>query len=96
MTVAELVQLYAPLAGLLVLAFWVGALSERVKNLRKDVDELKKRSDAEVGEGGMLERMIRMEVKLEGANTQLGSLDRHMQGVQRQIANLMKSPGVGE
>lgn len=93
MTVAELVQLYAPLAGLALLAFWVGALSERVKNLRKDVDTLNGRHDAEVGEGGMLERMIRMEVNLDNAGKQLESLDRHMQGVQRQIANLMKSGG---
>ena len=91
MTVAELVQLYAPLAGLLVLAFWVGSLSERVKNLRRDLDKVLVREAAETGEGGMLERMIRMEIKLEGAGTQLESLDRHMQGVQRQIANLMKA-----
>lgn len=89
MTVAELVQLYAPLAGMLILAFWVGSLSERVKNLRRDVDKVVAREDAETGEGGMLERMIRMEIKLESATTQLESLDRHMQGVQRQFANLM-------
>lgn len=90
LTVAGAIQLYTPLAGLALLAFWVGALSERVKTLRKDVDALNGRHEAEVGEGGMLERMIRMEVNLENATKQLESLDRHMQGVQRQIANMMK------
>lgn len=90
MTLGGAVQIYAPLAGLALLAFWVGALSERVKNLRKDVDTLNARHDAEMGEGGLLERVIRMGVNLENATKQLESLDRHMQGVQRQIANLMK------
>lgn len=42
MTVVQLVQLYAPLAGLLILSFWVGRLSQRVTDLEEDVNELKK------------------------------------------------------
>jgi hypothetical protein len=45
MSVSELVQLYAPLAGLLVLAFWVGGLGQRVKGLEmvaKDNKEMEK------------------------------------------------------
>lgn len=33
MSPADLIQLYAPLAGLVALAFWVGSLSQRVKGL---------------------------------------------------------------
>ena len=42
MTVVQLVQLYAPLAGLLILSFWVGRLSQRVTDLEEEVNELKK------------------------------------------------------
>lgn len=45
MTSAQLLQLYAPLAGLLVLAFWVGGLSQRVRGLEtvaKDNKEMEK------------------------------------------------------
>jgi hypothetical protein len=36
MSFAELVQLYAPLGGLLALAFWSGVLSNRVTALERD------------------------------------------------------------
>ncbi len=41
MTIAQLVQLYAPLAGLLILAFWVGRLGQKVDDLKEDVETLK-------------------------------------------------------
>ena len=91
MTLAELVQLYAPFAGLALLSFWVGALGERVKNLRKDLDKVLVREAAETGEGGILERMIRAEIHLENALKQLESMDRHIQSINRQLGNLMKA-----
>lgn len=36
MTAAGMVQLYAPFVGLLALAFWMGVLSQRVRQLEKD------------------------------------------------------------
>lgn len=77
MSLADLVQLYAPLAGLLVLAFWVGGLSQRVKTLEKESvgDDLK-------------ERVIRVEERQVYANEKLDSLDRGIAGLNRQLANI--------
>lgn len=87
MTVPQLLQLYAPLAGLLGLAFWVGVLSERVKNLRFDVQELK----SENVEGGS-PAIIRLKVEMEGVKGAMEKLTRSMEGVQRQLGNLMQKP----
>lgn len=38
MTTADVVQLYAPFAGLMALAFWMGVLSQRVRHLEKGGD----------------------------------------------------------
>lgn len=90
MTVTQLFQLYAPLVGLLGLAFWVGVLSQRVKQLEEVAKDLKV-AHAEGNE--VFERLVRLEVNMENAVTQLGSLDRGMQGVQRQLGNLMVKGG---
>lgn len=90
MTVAQIFQLYAPLVGLLGLAFWVGVLSQRVKQLEDTAKELK---DAHDDQSAVFERLVRLEVNMENAVTQLGSLDRGMQGVQRQLGNLMHRGG---
>ncbi len=85
MTVPELLQLYAPLAGLLALAFWVGVLSQKVKSLEEDVKDIK----AQGAEGGVTERLVRLEVQMETALGTLEGVNRGMQGVQRQLGNLM-------
>lgn len=91
MTVTELVQLYAPLAGLLAVVFWLGVLSQKVKALETTVTELQEHD----GPGGNSERLVRLEVTMEGVQTTLQSLDRGMQGVQRQLGNLMLKGGAG-
>lgn len=90
MSVSELVQLYAPLAGLLVLAFWVGALSQKVANLKEDVKDLEEGADAA---GTIRDRLTRIEVKFEGVEGDLTSIKRGMEGVQRQLGNLMGAKG---
>lgn len=87
MTVPQLLQLYAPLAGLLGLAFWVGVLSERVKGLRFDVQELKNENTA-----GGAPAIIRLKVEMEAVKEALGKLTRGMESVNRQLANLMQKP----
>jgi hypothetical protein len=84
-TVPELLQLYTPLAGMLALAFWVGVLSERVKSLRHDVQELKNEHTE-----GEAPAIIRLKVEMEGVKTAVEKLGRGMEGVQRQLGNLMQ------
>lgn len=79
MTVTELVQLYAPMVGLMALCFWVGSLSQRVKDLEK-------RSDDDAPKG---DRLTRLETGMEGVKEKLEALDRGQQGIQRQLGNLM-------
>lgn len=89
MTVTELVQLYAPLAGLLGVVFWLGVLSQKVRALESTLRSIEEHD----GPGGNSERLVRLEVTMEGVQTTLLSLDRGMQGVQRQLGNLMIKGG---
>ena len=86
MTVPELLQLYAPLAGMLAMAFWLGMLSQAVATLKRDVEELKEGADAT---GSIRDRLTKIETKFEGAIDDIHSIKRSMEGVQRQLANLM-------
>lgn len=90
MTFSELVQLYVPLAGLVGLAFWVGALGERVKNLREDVRKLQ--DESTVAEAPAV---VRMDEKLTNVVMSVEKLTRGMDHVQRQLGNLMQK-GVGQ
>jgi hypothetical protein len=84
--------LYAPLAGILGLAFWTGVLTERVRGLRFDVQELKEAN----AEGGSESKITRLQVEMEGARADIGKLSRGMEGVQRQLGNLMKPTTIRE
>lgn len=89
MTLSQLVQLYAPLAGLLGVVFWLGMLTQQVRTLKEDMKEIR----IEDGPGGSRERLVRLEVQMENAANKLESIERGMQGVQRQLGNLMMKPG---
>ena len=86
MTLSELLQLYAPLAGMLMLAFWVGVLSERIKGLRADLTDLESSTSA-----GGLPSIIRLEEQVRNMDVELQKLNRGVEGVQRQIGNLMQT-----
>jgi hypothetical protein len=85
MTVTELFQLYAPLAGLLALAFWTGMLSQKVADLKEDVKSLMNESGGKDGTGS---RLVALEGAMDGVKKSLESIDRGMSGVQRQLATL--------
>lgn len=88
MTLAEVVQLYAPLVGLLGLAFWTGVLSEQVRNLRSRVGKLESEdSDADGRELAVLKS------KMETVSEDMQGVKRAMEGVQRQLGNLMVRGG---
>lgn len=79
MTVEQLIQLYAPLAGLLCMAFWTGVLSQRVKTLE----------DSAKDEKSSGERLVKVEVTLGTVHDDVQGIKRSMEGVQRQLGNLM-------
>jgi hypothetical protein len=84
MSLEQLIQVYAPLAGLLAMAFWVGGLSARVRQLEKDA----------LSHDGILERLARLETNSTNIFVRLESIDRGMQSVQRQFGNLMKAKSI--
>lgn len=86
MNLTQLVQLYAPLAGLLIMAAWLGALSQRVKDLIQDVKELREGGDAITV---IDRRLTRIETLMEGHGKEATATKRAIEGVQRQLGNLM-------
>jgi hypothetical protein len=86
MSPTDLVQLYAPLVGLIGLAFWVGALSQRVRTLERDVADLKSDGDDELT---VRDRLTVLETKFDIASDDLKSIKRVMEGVQRQLGNIL-------
>lgn len=78
MSLAEVLQLYAPFAGLMALAFWLGVLSARVRQLE--------RSAADGPD--LAEKVTRLTVEMEHANATLVKLANHSENANRQLANL--------
>lgn len=90
LSVTELFQLYAPLAGLLGLAFWTGMLTQTVRDLRKDVDDLQ-RAGSQSSDG---KKLAVLESQMTTVLDSITSMKRSMDGVQRQLGNLMVKPAV--
>lgn len=64
-------------------AFFLGRLTERTATLEREAKR----------EAGVSEKVIRLEVQLEHANENLDAMDRTLQGVNRQLANLATGRG---
>jgi len=85
LTLAQVLLFYAPIAGLVTLAFWVGALSQRVRSL----EEWKKAALVAQAEGGVIDRLARLEVHQETQAETMKKIEREFSGVQRQLGNLV-------
>lgn len=70
---SPLLQLYAPFVGLAALCFWMGVLSQRVRQLEKDSDR-----------GSLIE----LKVKMAAVEKTVGNIDSALQGINRQLANI--------
>lgn len=89
MTTQDIIALYAPLAGVVGLAFWSGVLTQKVAGLKEDhekrLSKLEQHSEADNGVavqiGVLTERLTTVSKNLE-------KVDRDMQGVQRTLANI--------
>lgn len=92
MTLAEALQLYAPLLGIIALAFWSGVLSQKVSSLRERVAKLEREGD---GDMKTVDRLARLETKMDTNTAGIEKLNRGMEGVQRQLGNLMQKGGAG-
>lgn len=90
MTVAEVLQFYAPFVGLLGVVFWLGVLSNRVVTLEREERDRKEREKAIVDER---DRIVRMETTIDAMKGQLDKVVRELAGVQRQLANLAAGRG---
>lgn len=86
MTLSEALQLYAPLAGLLAVVFWLGVLSNRVATLER---EERDRKDREKHDAGERDRIVRMETKMDDMKEKIDGLGRELGVVHRQLANMV-------
>lgn len=89
MTLAQILQFYGPLAGLLGVVFWLGMLTQQVKDLKEDIDELKGNAEA----GGSAHRLTTLEVQMKHVEEGVTSIKRSLDGIQRQLGNLMRPQG---
>lgn len=78
MTMAQVLQLYAPFVGLMALAFWMGVLSQRVRQLEKSAAD----------GPDLTEKVTRLTVEMEHANATLVKLVNNSENVNRQLGNL--------
>lgn len=84
-SLAFLLQLYAPLAGLLVVVFWLGVLSQRVKVTERRQDRTDEKLDAAMIEAT---QVAVLNDQMSGVRRTLEKMEREMQGVQRALANI--------
>lgn len=88
MSLAAVLQLYAPLAGLILMAFWTGVLHQRVAQLEAVARELRSQEE---GRDSVIDRLARLEVKSDNTTKQLDKIARELEGVQRQLSDLART-----
>jgi hypothetical protein len=101
-TLAEVLQLYAPLAGLLGVVFYLGVLSNRVKTLEsqrhddleraeRERQEMKAAALAVVAEGATdHDTLILVAADVKTIKEQMAGMASNYTGIQRQLGNLMQ------
>jgi hypothetical protein len=85
MTVEQLLQFYAPFAGLLGVVFWLGVLSNRVKNLEDDI-----KPPAHLVEDH--DRLVTLETEVRAMRAEQEKQGRGIEGIQRTLANFVTRP----
>lgn len=83
MSLAQVLQFYAPLVGLLALSFWVGKLTQQVVDLRKRVTTLE---EGQNGGTGATAKFARIEEQVKTIFTTLERMERGQQTIQAQLA----------
>lgn len=88
----DLMVFYPLVAAVGGLLFWSGTLSQRVKTNEREIAALKTDAD---GAGTLRERLGRFEERLDTLTSNAAQLSRGMEGVQRQLGNLMQRGQAG-
>lgn len=89
-TFTQLVQLYAPLAGLLVVTFWLGVLSARVMTLEREERARKQRDRDDQSDH---DSIVRMEAHIETLTKGQEAMQRELAGVHRALAHMASGKG---
>lgn len=73
LTLGHALQLYAPFVGLTALAFWMGVLSQRVRQLEKDSKPA---------------TMTELNIRMGSVEKDITTINHTLQGMNRQLANI--------
>lgn len=84
-SLAFLVQLYAPLAGLLVVVFWLGKLTQRMTAAEERQTEMREEIKVLNDERSQVAVMAS---KLVDMATAMEKMGRELSGMQRSLANI--------
>lgn len=79
MSPQEMAAIYAPLVGLLGMAFWVGALSQRVKSAERTL--------ADAREDGR--QLVRVETLVGEQAIHIARIDSSIEGIHRSLRDLV-------
>ena len=90
MTLSQALQLYAPLAGLMVVVFRLGVLSNRVATLEREERDRKERDRDGVDHR---DKIARLETLIDVASEKMERFERQLDGVHRQLANIATRSG---
>lgn len=85
LTVKDILSLYAPLAGIVGLAFWTGVLSQKIADVVRRVLHLEGK---ETGDNAVIVQLAQLEERINGWGKGQEKLERSMSEVQRTIANM--------
>lgn len=86
LSITQLFQLYAPLAGLLVVTFYLGALSNRTKVSENRILKLETKVDGAATDAVHLGRL---EERVDGVKISVDKMEREVHGIQRSLSNLV-------
>lgn len=94
LTTENIISLYAPLTGVVVLAFWVGVQTGRLTDVIRRVLNLESKAEAGTSDDiAAAEGRGEVKAKLEALSTGQKHIERDIAGIQRTLANMMSGKG---
>lgn len=89
MSISQMLQFYTPLVGLLVVAFMLGGLSNRVRTLERERKDDRDALAAATQDGQSdHDTLIVLAADMKAVKETLVGMGRDWHGVQRQLANI--------
>lgn len=90
LTAKDILSLYAPLIGIIGLAFWMGKLTGQLTDTVRRVLNLE---NGAAGESLVIAQLARLEERVNGWGKGQEKIDREVQGIQRTLANWASGKG---